>query len=557
MYEVIVAGAGPVGMTLGLDLVRRGATALVVDPREGPVEYPRCNNVAARTMEHYRRLGLADEIRRVGLPPDHPTDVVYRVRYGGPEYCRFSYPSSRQVLDGAWRSDLWPTAEPNHKVNQLHFEPVLESRLRELPGVDLRRGMRLESFHQMDDHVEVDLLEEVSGRRLREQARYVVGCDGGSSMVRRAMGVSLAGDTTLNHYSYSMYVRSRQLAESSPDRVWMALVRNREGTYSVIAVDGVETFLIHVALPPDQPGKPVDQPEVLRQIVGRPVEFEILADTRWAGQAVVAERYRDRRAFLAGDAAHLWTPYAGFGMNTGIGDAVDLSWKLWAVLSGWAPDALLDSYEIERQPIGERVARAIMAGFKQGRELLQVGSDCEADTTEGRAERRRMGELIATRDRSQFDCIGLNFGIDYADSPIVWPDGSQAPPFEIGSYTPSTTPGCRLPHLWLHDGRALYDVLGPGFTLVVLGAGAGVRIAPLVDAATRRGLPLEVVTVDEPNAAGLLSAPLILVRPDQHVGWRGDRLPDPDALLDRVTGVEVVRYREAKTSTSSMSGTAG
>lgn len=543
MYDVIVAGAGPVGMTLGLDLGWRGVTALVVDPREGPVEYPRCNNVAARTMEHYRRLGIADEIRRAGLPPDHPTDVVYRVRYGGPEYCRFPYPSSRQVLDGAWRSDLWPTAEPNHKVNQLHLEPVLERRLRELPGVDLLRGVRLEGYQQMDDHVEVDLLEEASGRRMRERARYVVGCDGGSSTVRRVIGASLVGDTGVNHYSYSMYVRSRELAESSPDRVWMALVRNCEGAHSVIAVDGIETFLIHVALPADEPDKPVDQPEVLRRIVGRPVEFEILADTRWAGRAIVAERYRDRRAFLAGDAAHLWTPYAGFGMNAGVGDAIDLSWKLWAVLNGWAPDPLLDSYEIERRPIGERVARAIVAGFQQSKELLRVGPDCEADTPEGREERRRMGELIATQDRSQFDCVGLNFGIDYAGSPIVWPDGSEAPPFEIGSYTPSTTPGCRLPHFWLRDGRALYDILGPGFTLLALGAGAGAKVDTLVDAATRRNLPLEVVTVDEPGATGLLFAPLILVRPDQHVGWRGDRLPDADALLDRVTGAGVVRHR--------------
>lgn len=535
MYDVVVAGAGPVGMTLGLDLAWRGLTALIVDPREGPVDYPRCNNVAARTMEHYRRLGIAEPIRRAGLPPDHPTDVVYRVRYGGPEYCRFPYPSSGQVLDGGFRSELWPTAEPNHKVNQLHFEPILESRLRELPGVEMRRGVRLEGCRQDDDHVEVDLLDEASGRRMRERARYLVGCDGGSSTVRRAMGVSLVGDAVLNHYQYSMYVRSPQLAESSADRVWMALVRNREGANSVIAVDGVETFLIHVQVPADQPDMPVDQREVLRRIAGRPVEFELLADTRWAGQAVVAERYRDRRVFLAGDAAHLWTPYAGFGMNTGVGDAVDLSWKLWAVLGGWAPDSLLDSYEIERRPIGERVARAITAGFRQSKELLAVGPDCEADTAEGRAERKRMGELIAARDRSQFDCVGLNFGIDYAESPIVWPDGSQPPPFEIGSYTPSTTPGCRLPHLWLRDGRALYDVLGAGFTLLTVCTDS--TADALGDAAARRGIPLDVVAVDAPDAAEVLSAPLILVRPDHHVSWRGERLPDAEALLDRVTGV--------------------
>ncbi|MCV7246155.1 FAD-dependent monooxygenase [Mycobacterium mantenii] len=543
-------------MTLGLDLAWRGVTALVVDPREGPVGYPRCNNVAARTMEHYRRLGIADQIRRAGLPPGHPTDVVYRVRYGGPEYCRFSYPPSREVLDGSWKSDFWPTAEPNHKVNQLHFEPILEERLGELAGIDLLRGVRLEGYHQLDDHVEVDLLEKATGRRTREQARYIVGCDGGSSTVRRAMGVSLVGDTALNHHQYSMYVRSRELAASSPDRVWMALVRNHEGTYTVIAVDGVETFLIHVALPADQPDKPVDQSEVLSRIVGGPVEFEILADTRWAGQAIVAERYRDRRAFLAGDAAHLWTPYAGFGMNTGIGDAIDLSWKVWAVLNGWAPDSLLDSYEIERRPIGERVARAIISGFKQSRELLRVGPICADDTPEGREERRRIGELITAQDRSQFDCTGLNFGIDYADSPIVWPDGSKPPPFEIGSYTPSTTPGCRLPHLWLRDGRALYDVLGPGFTLLVLGAGAGAGIGGIIDAAARRGLPLEVVTVDEPGAADLLSAPLLLVRPDQHVSWRGDHLPDAGTLLDRVTGVEACPG-EWKTVASSISSTVG
>jgi hypothetical protein len=223
------------------------------------------------------------------------------------------------------------------------------------------------------------------------------------------------------------------------------------------------------------------------------------------------------------------------GMNTGVGDAVDLSWKLGAVLAGWAPDALLDTYESERRGIGERVVRAIIAGFMHSRALLDITSDMEADTPEGADARRRMGEVISEVDRQQFDCVGLNFGIDYADSPIVWPDGTQPPPFEIGAYTPSTTPGCRLPHLWLGDGRSLYDVLGPGFTLLVVGTDADAEVVPLVDAATRRSFPLAVARVDEPGADELLEAPLVLVRPDQHVAWRGERLPAAEALLDRVT----------------------
>jgi hypothetical protein len=368
-------------------------------------------------------------------------------------------------------------------------------------------------------------------------ARYLVGCDGGASTVRRAMGVSLVGDDTVNHFSYSMYIRSRALAESSPDRLWMVLLRNHECTSGVIAVDGVETFLIHLTLPIDQPDKPVDQAELLRQVVGRPVDFEVLAETRWAGRGIVAERYRDHRVFLAGDAAHLWSPYAGFGMNAGVGDAIDLSWKLWAVVSGWAPDALLDSYEIERRPIGERVARAIVAGFKQSKLISSISADIEADTPEGAEERRRMGELITEVERRQFDCVGLNFGIDYAGSPIIWPDGTDPPPFELGKYTPSTTPGCRLPHLWLRDGQALFDILGSGFTLLTVGTDAETDVEALVDSAARRFIPLTVATIDEPEVARLLSAPLILVRPDQHIAWRGQRLPDAEALLDRVTGL--------------------
>ena len=442
------------------------------------MDYPRCNNVAARTMEFYRRLGLADEVRRAGLPLDHPTDVVYRVRYGGPELCRFSYPASGQVLDGRWHSDIWPTPEPNHKVNQLHFEPVLEKRLRERPGIELRRGVRVDGYRQLDDHVEVELVEETSGRRTQERARYVVGCDGGSSTVRRAMGVSLVGDDSVNHYSYSMYVRSRELAESSPDRVWMASIRNPEGRYSVIAVDGVETFLIHVGLPIDQPDKPVDQPEVLRQIVGRPVDFEILADTRWAGRGVVAERYRDRRVFLAGDAAHLWTPYAGFGMNTGVGDAVDLSWKLWAVVNGWGADALLDSYEIERRPIGERVARAIIASFKQAQQLLTIPPNIEDDTPEAAEERRHMGEVIARG-------TGTSSTASVSTSASTTPTHPSCGPTAPNRRSSRSAPTPRRPHRGAgsrtsgcDDGRALYDILGPGFTLLTVGTAPASAPAP-------------------------------------------------------------------------------
>lgn len=539
MFDVVIAGAGPVGLSLALDLQWRGLTALVVDPQPGPAGYPRCNNVAARTMEHFRRLGFADEVRRAGLPPDHPTDVVYRARYGGPEYFRFPYPSSREVLEGRWRSEVWPTPEPNHKVNQLHFEPILDRRARDLPGIDLRRGIRLDGYEPADDHVAVDLVVESTGERLVERGRYLVGCDGGSSTVRRAMGIPLVGDTAANLHSCSFYLRSPDLAACSPDRVWMAIIRNWQGAYGVIAVDGVETFLVHVTLPVDQPDLPVDAASVLEVIAGRPVGFEIIDETRWSGRGVVAEHYRDGRVFLAGDAAHLWTPYAGFGMNTGVADAFDLGWKLAAVVQGWAPDSLLDSYELERRPIGERVARAIVAGFKEFSGLFDVSKEMEDDTPEASAARAALGERIRAVDTKQWDCVGLNFGIDYAGSTVLWPDGTSAPEFAIGTYVPTTTPGCRLPHHWLSDGRSLYDALDAGFTLVVIGEAPG-DPANLVDAAARRGIPLGVVHLDEPGAADLMQAPLVLVRPDQVVAWRGTSLPDVDALWDRVTGVAVL-----------------
>ena len=539
--DVLVVGAGPVGLTMAMDLAGRGVRVTVAETRHyGEPPNVKCNHVSARTMERFRRLGVAARLRDAGLPPDYPNDVVFRTRMTGVELTRIPIPGRAERYTSREGPDTWwPTPEPPHRINQLFLEPILLHHTAALDGVTLLNRTQVTGFEQDADGVEAQMtsLDDGSTRRIR--ARYLVGCDGGSSGVRKAIGAKLEGTPVIQRVQ-SSYIRAPGLKARLPGRpAWSYYSVNPQRCGTVFAIDGHETWLVHNHLHPhEEDFDAVDRDWAIRQILGVEGDFpyEILSREDWVGRRLVADRFRSGRVFIAGDAAHLWVPYAGYGMNAGIADALNLSWLLGARLAGWGSEAMLDAYEAERQPITQQVSHFAMDhAAKMIRARGAVPPNIEANDAEGARAREQVGREAYELNVQQFCCAGLNFGYYYSGSPLIVADGEEPPGYTMGSFTPSTVPGCRAPHFWLADGRSVYDAFGPGYSLLRFDTAADV--APLVAAAAARGMPLAVIDVAGIEVPAGYRHRLVLCREDQHVAWRGDALPaDVPALVRTLCG---------------------
>ncbi len=539
--SVAIVGAGPVGLCLALDLAWRGIDSVVIERRPaGEPPSVKCNHVASRTMESFRRLGFVQSVRAAGLPDDYPNDVVVRTRATGSELMRIHIPCRRdRYTDRSGPDGAWPTPEPAHRINQIFLEPVLFQTASRNGRITLLNRTEFSGFDQDDEGVTARAADLDAGEGVRIRARYLVGCEGGRSLVRKAIGARLIGEEVIQRVQ-SSYIRAPELFGriTKPD-AWMSYLYNPERAGNLVAIDGRETWLIHNYLLAHEEGfDTVDRDACIRSLLGVGPEFqyELLGEEDWIGRRMVADRFREGRAFICGDSAHLWVPYAGYGMNAGIADAMNLSWQLAACLQGWAPETILGAHERERQPITEQVSRFAMSHAESAiRERTGVPPELEDDTAKGAETRRRVGEAAYRLHVQQFACAGLNYGYYYDRSPIIAYDDEAAPAYTMHDYTPSSVPGCRTPHLWLKDGRSLYDALGPGYTLLRFDRGASVR--GLIDAAVSVGLPLEVLDVEAEEIPAAYRHRLVLSRPDQHVAWRGDAEPaDPRALIDLIRG---------------------
>lgn len=544
--SVLVVGAGPVGLTLAIDLASRGIAVTVVETRSaGEPPNVKCNQVSARSMEVFRRLGLANQIRDTGLPAEYRNDVSCCVSATGAELSRIKLPSRMGRIRGEKGEDSWwPTAEFPHRINQLFLEPLLFAHAAAQPFIRILNRTQFEEFAQGVDGVTAVARDLDNGERMAITSRYLVGCDGGRSTVRHGIGAEFVGTPVVQRVQ-STYFRAPKLIGMLPaEPAWMYLAFNPRRCGTMMAIDGKETWLIHNFLYHGEPDyNSVDRDWSIRNIlgVGPDFEYEVISKEDWIARRLVADRFQDGRVFICGDAAHLWIPHAGYGMNAGIADAAGLSWMLAAVLKGWAEPELLYAYQLERQPITDQVSQfAFKMNERVSQQRREISSDIERQDEVGTATRTAFGKETYELYIQQQCCGGLNFGYFYAGSPVIAYDSELHPIYSMGHFTSSSVPGCRAPHFWLGEDRSLYDALGDGFAL--LRFDSSVIVTGIVDAAARRGLPLVVLDLDGSDAHDLYARKLVLVRPDRHVAWRGDAEPaSPMELLDLVRGARAMQ----------------
>jgi 2-polyprenyl-6-methoxyphenol hydroxylase-like FAD-dependent oxidoreductase len=543
--SVIVIGGGPCGLILAIELGRRGIRTVVLEERSSAAGFPQANATQARTMEHYRRLGFAERVRAQGLPQDYPTDVAYFTRFASHELARFSLPTARNARELIKAlSGSWSAAELPHRCSQMFVERVLRAEAEALENVTIRPGWRATGLQQSTDSVAV-MAESATGQgSVKLRASFVVGADGGGSMTRKSLGYGYVGEAGvvrdfMGGRMFAIYVRTDRLYAVIPHaRAWGYWTVNRDRRSFIFAINGKDEFSFHTQLRADEREEDITDVRataMLQAALGAPLDVEIIARSSWtAGYTLVAEKFRQGRIFMGGDAVHLFTPTGGLGYNTAVEDAVNLGWKLAAIVNGWGGPALLDSYEIERQAIAKRNT-GYARGFAQSIGDFIPPAELEDDGPSGDAARKAAGEYLNAHARAEFNIPGVTFGGRYDGSPIIMSDGTTPPPDAANTYVPTACPGGRAPHMWLPDGRSLFDVLGFEFTLLRLGprpAGANL----FVDAAAKLAIPLTVVDIASEEARSLYGADLALVRPDQIVAWRGNKLADPIAILRRATG---------------------
>lgn len=549
LTQVLIAGGGPCGLMLALELGRRGIPCLLVEPKPGTAFNPQANATQARTMEHFRRHGLADEIRALGLPADHPTDIAYFTRYCGHELARLQLPTAAQATQAVKTlTGSWSAAELPHRVSQKFVEATLLRHVQALPSVTCRHGWTLESFEDVSDAVQARIRAVDGAEPVEVQARYLVGADGARSMVRQQLGIAWGGATGFKRdfmggKMFAVYLRAPAFYEVMPHaRAWMYVSFNAQRRAFMATVDGHGEFAFHAAVHEGEDAErwtADDARRIFAQAMGREIPIEVLSVGTWtAGHALVAERFQRGRVFIAGDAAHLFTPTGGLGYNTAVEDAVNLGWKLAHVIRGQAPTQLLDSYETERRPLAQRNT-GYARQFADSVGLYPAVPDLEADSAAGAAARQAASAHLNQHVRLEFNIPGITFGGRYDGSPIIVPDGSTPPPDAPNSYVPTACPGGRPPHAWLADGRSLYDSFHFEWTLLALGPESGPD-APdtrgFEDAARQAGLDLKVVRHASPQLRTLYEAPLALIRPDQIVAWRGHTSEHAATVLARSIG---------------------
>jgi 2-polyprenyl-6-methoxyphenol hydroxylase-like FAD-dependent oxidoreductase len=526
--EVLVVGAGPVGLTLAIDLGRRGVACTLIEKNAAPEFLPKMERCNARTMETFRRMGLADRVRAAGLDRNVPMDVYIALAMNEPPLLHLPYPS---VADAGAQiaacNDGTMPREPYQLISQYTLEPLLKSIAEQLPCVGVKYGHEFLSLAQEPDAATATV-RDPNRRDIEIRARYIVGCDGGSSLVRKQLGIQLRGEGNLLRLQQGLYYApdlfDRIPIGSGPGKGRHYHIADPQSTF-LIMQDSTKHWTLHAVV--DEPAQMAAQFE---RTIGVPVRFDMLYVGEWKQNLLLADRYGTGRVFLAGDSVHLVVPTGGLGMNTGVGDAIDLSWKLHATLRGWGGPNLLSSYEIERRQVGDRnVGASRYASLGRRKWRSQYRPNIRDATPDGEATRDNLARVANVEQRKTNEMIGAELGYRYVGSPIIWEEPG-GPEQVFRDYVPTTWPGARLPHAWLDEGRSVHDVIGDGYTLLRLG-GSAADTSGLARAMRAFGAPFEELPIDATAPRNVYGYDLILVRPDLHVVWRGNATPADSARL--------------------------
>jgi 2-polyprenyl-6-methoxyphenol hydroxylase-like FAD-dependent oxidoreductase len=540
--DVVIVGGGPSGLMLANELGQRNISVALFNDREGTSPYPQANATQARTMEHFRRLGFADEVRKNGLPLDYPTDIAYFTRYTTYELARFSLPSSNEAKKSIKNlSGSWNAAELPHRISQMFVERILREQAAKLPCVDLNFGVPVTAVSDEGNHVSATF--EKHGEKKIIRAKYLVGCDGPRSLVRKYLNIDYAGEAGvvrdfIGGRMHAIYFRSSDLYNIvKKNKAWMYWAFNADRRSFMAAIDGKSEFVFHTQLKPNEENIEIDESKacaMIFQAFGKIINIDIISRTSWtAGFALVAERLNQGRMFIAGDAAHLFTPTGGLGYNTGIEDVVNLGWKLAAVISGWGGANLLESYHTERHLNSLRNLQ-FAKKFADSIGSYTAVSELEDDTIEGRIARKKAGVYLEAHARAEFNIPGITFGYRYQGSSVIVEENTPLPPDLANKYVPTASPGGRAPHAWLSGEVSLYDKLGFEFTLLCLREGLDTLEAKNI--AYNRSIPLKILQINDVNLQSLYQANLILIRSDQVVVWRGEDCSGIETIFRQVTG---------------------
>jgi 2-polyprenyl-6-methoxyphenol hydroxylase-like FAD-dependent oxidoreductase len=527
--QVLIVGGGPTGLTLAIDLGMRGVRCTLVERKEAPLFLPKMERSNARSMEIYRRMGLADRIRAVGLPAEWPMDVfIVLTNLVDPPLLHHKYPSVAELkAQTAATHDGTMPLEPYQLISQYTLEPFLKSVAEALPSVTMRFGHELLSFSQ-DANGVTATVKDLVGKTSEISADYLVGCDGGASEVRKQVGITLSG----NQDPMLQLRQSLHYCEDLFDRVPIGKGRHYHvadnRATQMIVQDSTKHFTLHSIVDSDE-----EMVKLFAQTIGLPLKFDTLYVGEWKQNLLVADTYSEGRVFIAGDTAHLVIPTGGLGMNSGVGDAIDLSWKLAATLEGWGGPKLLPAYTAERRKVGDlnvQASRYATLGRRKWRSMWKP--NIRDDTPEGAASRAELVRVADIEQRKSNEMTGAELGYHYFGSPLVWPEDGEGPTYDFVEYTPSTWPGVRLPHTWLADGTAMQDRIGfdRGFTLLRLGKSQA-DVAGIEKAFAVYRAPLRVLDIPDAEPRAVYGYDLILLRPDMHVAWRGNRAPDDAAKL--------------------------